>query len=66
MTKETMDILYDLMDAFDIQRESVEDDMEEFSNYEDYTLSEQRYDEGYANALLWASLTIGKVMCGEE
>ena len=65
MTKETFDALYEVMDTLDEQRERVEADMEEYSNYEDYTLDEQRYDEGYANALRWASLTIGKMLFGE-
>ena len=66
MTNDTMIKLAELMETFDTQRETVERDMEEFSEHEDYTLDEQRYDEGYANALLWASLTIGKMMFGKE
>lgn len=51
-----------IITALDEQRISVENDMNEFLGYEDYTLDEQRYDEGYANALLWASLTISRMM----
>lgn len=51
-----------IITTLDEQRISVENDMNEFLGYEDYTLDEQRYDEGYANALLWASLTISRMM----
>ena len=51
-----------IIEILDAQRETMEKDMEEYKNYEDYTLDEQRYDEGYTNALLWASLTIAKEM----
>lgn len=54
-----------IIEILDAQREEMEKDMEEFmGNPKEYyyPLEEQRYDEGYTNALLWASLTIAKEM----
>jgi len=65
MTDETMRVLAELMERFDNNREETEAFMNE-TDHEDYTLEERRYDEGYTNALLWASLTIGKMMFGKE
>ena len=38
-------------------------DIDEYIDHEEYTIEEQRYDEGYDNALLWVSLEIGKMLC---
>ena len=43
------------------QRVNVEADMEEYIEHEEYTLEEQRYDEGYVNALLWAGMAISRM-----
>ena len=44
------------------QRLCLAHDVEEYIDHEEYTLEEQRYDEGYDNALLWVSLEIGKML----
>ena len=58
MTSEAYDkilnVLYD-------KRVSVEEDMDEYIEHEEYTLEEQRYDEGYTNALLWAGMEIARM-----
>ena len=51
----------DVIDLLYRQRVQVEADMEEFIEHEEYTLEEQRYDEGYVNALLWAGLAIARL-----
>ena len=52
----------DLFNRIDHQIELVESDAEEYIEHEEYTLEEQRYDEGYVNALKWANLMIGEVL----
>lgn len=51
----------DVIELLYNQRIKVEEDMNEYIEHEEYTLEEQRYDEGYTNALLWAGLEIAKM-----
>lgn len=56
-----------LIDLLYEQRIEMESDMVELMKVPDlYSLEEQRYDEGYTNALLWASLTISKMIAEKE
>lgn len=51
-----------LLDILTDARLVVEADMKEFEEYEDYTLEERRFDEGYTNALLRASMEVSRLI----
>lgn len=58
MTNETYE---KILHVFYEKRVSIEEDMDEYIKHEEYTLEEQRYDEGYVNALLWAGMEIARM-----
>ena len=56
-----------LIDLLYEQRIDMESDMAELMKAPDlYPLEEQRYDEGYTNALLWASLMVSRMIAEKE
>lgn len=52
--------LYELQELIYFERCNLQKEIEEYVDHEEYSIEEQRYDEGYDNALLWVSLEIGK------
>ena len=48
----------ELMATFDNMIKETESQMDEYIEHEEYTLEEQRFDEGYISALEWAMRVI--------